>query len=155
MIPQEIIDFTYSSHFGYVGSRDENMVSTVRRCWGTHIGDTNNVLIFFVVQAQYEQMLRNFDNNGRVSLSLVEWPSFRSYQFKGQFLKARAMAPDEMVFQQQFQEKLMALLKAMGFPDEIAERIVHQTDLAIEFKVETIFDQTPGPGAGKAVELAK
>ena len=156
MIPQEVIDFIHSSHFGYVGSRDESMAPTVRRCWGTTVNDTKEVMIAYVVQAQYEQMLKNLNDNGRVSLTLVGWPSFRSYQLKGQFLRARAMTPDEVAFQQQYRENPMSIIREdYGYPSEMAELYVYHADMAIEFKVEKIFNQTPGPGAGKAIELEK
>lgn len=154
MVPPEIVDFIYSSHAGAIGSRDENLVPIVRRCVGTDINDTKAIVMVYVVQSQHKQMLKNFNDNGRVSLILVEWPSHRSYQFKGQFLRAREMTADEAVFQQQFREKYMSIGREAGYPDELVERFVYQADLAIEFKVEKIFNQTPGPGAGKAVELA-
>ena len=154
MIPQEIVDFIYSSQVGYIGSRDENLVPIVRASWGTDINDTKEVLIGYVVQAQYEQMLKNFNDNGRVSLILVEWPSHRSYQFKGQFLKVREMTPDEVIFQQQYRENPLSVIrKYYDYPNEMAERYVYHADLAIEFKVEKIYNQTPGPGAGKAVQV--
>jgi len=155
MIPQEIVDFIYSGQAGAVGSRDENMVPMLAMCWGTSIRDTEGVVITYVVQEQYEQILKNFHNNGRVTVTLVETTSYRSYQFKGQFLEARAMTPDEVDFQRQFRETVVAGFNSGGYPYEVADRYVGRADLAIEFKVEEIFDQTPGPGAGKAVELAK
>ena len=153
MIPQEIVDFIYSGQAGVVGSRDENMVPMLALCWGTRVRDTDGVIITYVVKEQYEQMLKNFNNNGRVVLTLVETPSYRSYQFKGQFLEARAMTPDEIDFQRQFREEVVAGFHSGGYPYEIADRYVGLADLAIEFKVENIFDQTPGPGAGKAVQI--
>jgi|GEM_PF-476514 len=155
MIPQEIVDFIHSSQIGHLGSRDENLIPTIRRSWGTNVNDTKEILIVYVVQAQYEQMLKNFNDNGRVALTLGEWPSHRSYQFKGQFLKAREMTPDEVAFQQQYRAKPIFLVKDMGFSDEMAEQFTYYADFVIEFKVEKIYNQTPGPGAGKAVELAK
>ena len=65
------------------------------------------------------------------------------------------MTPDEVAFQQQYREEPMFIIKEMGYPDEMAERYVYHTDLSIEFKIEKIFNQTPGPGAGKTIELAK
>ena len=155
MIPQEIVDFIHNSQVGYIGTRDENLVPLLRANWGTDVNDTKEVMIVYVVQAQYEQMLKNLSDNGRVSLILVEWPSHRSYQFKGQFLEAREMTLDEVVFQQQYREKYIALITELGYPHEMADQFVYHADLAIEFKVEKVYDQTPGPGAGKEIELTK
>jgi len=140
---------------GFVGSRDENMMPSLEHCWGFSITNTENVLAFYVVQESFGQMLKNFKDNGRVTLVLFEWPSHRSFQFKGQFLEAREMTPDEVAFQKQFREKPIEVATGMGYPFELIDRYVRYANLAIEFKVEKVFDQTPGPGAGKAIELAK
>src|SRR5262245_13675592 len=110
MIPQEIIDYTGGNIFGYVGSRDENMIPMVRRCWGVKLSPTSDVMIVFVAKAQYEQMLKNFQNNGRITVSLADTPDFRAYQLKGQFIRARDMTPDEVVFQQEYRQKPMAVI---------------------------------------------
>jgi hypothetical protein len=73
---------------------------------------------------------------------------------KGQFIKARDMTPDEVNSQRQYREKPKTIMQEyFGISETLAERYVHYTDLAIEFKVEKIFNQTPGPGAGKKVEF--
>ena len=144
MIPQEIIDYTNGKYFGYTGSRDENLIPMVRRCWGVKLGPSSDVMIIYVVKAQYEQMLRNFQHNGRITVSLADVPDFRAYQLKGQFIKARDMAADEVIFQQQYRERPKAVMvEYFNFSEALAERYVYYTDLAIEFKVEKIFDQTP------------
>ena len=156
MIPQEIIDYTNGKYFGYVGSRDENLIPTVRRCWGVKLSPTNDVMILYVLKAQYEQMLKNFQHNGRITVSLADVPDFRAYQLKGQFIKARDMTTDEVNFQQQYRERPKAVMQEyFGISEALAERYVYHTDLAIEFKVEKIFNQTPGPGAGKKVEFTQ
>jgi hypothetical protein len=156
MIPQEVIDFTGGKYFGYVGSRDENMVPMVRRCWGVKFSSTHDVMIIYVVKAQYDQMLRNFQHNGRITVSLADVPDFRAYQLKGQFIKARNMTADEVIFKRQYRERPKAVMKEyFGISEVLSERYVCYTDLAIEFKVEKIFNQTPGPGAGKKVEFTQ
>ena len=151
MIPQEVIDITNSPHLGYVGSRDENMIPVARQCWGVDLRAMKDIIIIYVVQAQFEPMLKNFQHNGRITVTLSEPYNHTSYQLKGQFLKARAMTEDEAGLQQQYRDKLVGFISSLGYSKEQAERYAYHADLAIEIKTEKIFNQTPGPGAGKEI----
>jgi hypothetical protein len=150
MIPQEVIDLTNGPYFGHVGSCDGNMIPMARQCWGVDIKATD-VISIYVVAAQFEPMLKNFQHHGRITVALTDPNDHTSYQMKGQFLKARAMAEDEAGLQQQYRVKLANVISTLGYPKEIAERYAHHADLAIEIEVEQIFNQTPGPGAGKEI----
>jgi hypothetical protein len=151
MIPQEIIDVTEQAYLGYVGSRDEKMIPMTRQCWGMDIKAVEDMVIIYVVQRQFEPMLKNFQQNGRITISLTDLYSHTSYQLKGQFLKARAMTEAETVLQQQYRVKPMDFIIALGYSEEQVERYLHQADLALEVKIEKTFNQTPGPGAGKEI----
>jgi hypothetical protein len=151
MIPQEVIDLTDGAFLSYVGSRDGNMMPLTRQCWGVDIKAAEDIIIY-VVQTQFEPMLKNFQHNGRVTVSLTDPYSHASYQLKGQFLKARAMTEAETVLQQQYRDKLVDVgVIALGYSKEQAERYVYHANLAIEIEVEQIFNQTPGPAAGKEI----
>lgn len=154
MIPQEIIDAATGAYFCYVGSRDEALIPTIVRFWGMDFRASEDIVIVFIVAGQGEQTLKNSQQNGRLTATLTRWPDFQSYQLKGQFLQARAMTEEEVTFQQQYRiQPVQAVTTDFGFPVEPAERYVHYADLAIEIKVETVFNQTPGPGAGKMLAL--
>ena len=151
MIPQEVVDLINGPHLGHVGSRDENMIPLTRQCWGEDLRAMKDIIIIYVVQAQFELMLKNFQHNSRISVTLSEPYNHTSYQLKGQFLKARAMTKDDAALQQQHRVNLEGMISSLGYSKEQAERYVCHADLAIEIKIEKIFNQTPGPRAGKEI----
>ena len=154
MIPQEVIALTAGAYYGYIGSRDEALVPTIVRFWGVDFRASEDIAIFFIVAGQGEQTLKNSQQNGCLAATFTSWPDFQSYQLKGQFLQARAMSEEERTFQRQYRiQPIEVGVTEFGLPEEVAERYVHQTDLAIEIKIEKIFNQTPGPGAGKMLAL--
>ena len=151
MIPKVVIDLTNGIYLSYAGSRDESMMPMTRPCWGVDLKAEQDIIIVYVVEAQFEPMLKNCQDNGRITINLTDANSHTSYQLKGQFLKVRAMTEAEALLQQQYRVKLVGFIKEIGYTQEQAERFTYHADLAIEIKLEKIFDQTPGPGAGKEI----
>ena len=45
----------------------------------------------------------------------------------------------------------MAELSAIGVPSALSEAWIAEPNVAVEFAVTDVFDQTPGPGAGRKV----
>ena len=149
MIPQEVINLTNGPYFVYLGSRDGNMIPMTRQGWGMDLKAAN--IIIYVVEAQVEPMLKNLQDNGRVTVNLTDPNDHTSYQMKGQFIKARPMLEDETALQQQYRVNLVNVVTTLGYSKEVAERYACHPDVAIEIEVEQIFNQTPGPGAGKEI----
>lgn len=151
MIPQEVIDVINGSYFAYLGSRDEHLAPTVCITWGIDFKATQGVVTSFVVQAQYEQMLKNLQQNGRMALSYSGTFTHVAYQLKGHFLQARPLTKDEAALQQQYRRSTINTLIELGYPEKRINVVVRPVDLAIDLKIEKIFNQTPGPGAGKEI----
>lgn len=151
MIPQEVIDVTNGSYIAYLGSRNEHLAPTVRVAWGISFKPGEDVVTGFVVEAHYEKMLANFQQNGRVALSFSGSFTHVAYQLKGRFLRARALTAEEAAMQQQYRRKIIDEIAQFGHSKERLSRIMRLADLAIDIKVEKIFNQTPGPGAGKEI----
>jgi hypothetical protein len=152
MIPKEVIDVTNSQYFAYLGSRDEQLAPTVRMVWGIGFTAAGDIVTGFVVKAHYKQMLNNFQQNGRVALSYSDSTTHVAYQLKGHFLQARPLTEEEAALQQQYRREIINFLTEFaGFSRERLSVIARPVDLAIDLKVEKIFNQTPGPGAGKEI----
>ena len=151
MIPQEVIDVTQGSYIAYLGSRDDNFTPAVRVAWGIGFKPAEDMVTGFVVDANYDQMLKNFRQNGRIALTYSDNFTHVAYQLKGQFLQARPLTEAEAIRQQQYVRTLIDVLLQMGFPEERVNAVVCLADLAIDIRVEKIFNQTPGPGAGKEI----
>jgi hypothetical protein len=51
--------------------------------------------------------------------------------------------------------KIMRRIDELGLRGELIGRIVFWPGTAITFRVEEIFEQTPGPNAGRRIEFAR
>jgi len=78
--------------------------------------------------------------------------SHEAYQFKGTFLSSRPTDEADIARQEAFRLRFLDSLR-QGYPEEIARPLslgfAYRPGVAITFRVEEIFRQTPGPGAGE------
>ena len=77
----------------------------------------------------------------------------RSYQIKGRLVDARAADEDDRKSIERYRSALAQHYGAVGMPPRLTYRIVRWPAHALRMAVESVFIQTPGPGAG--VPLAK
>ena len=151
MIPQDVIDITQGAYFAFLGSRSATLTPSLHFVWGLAFQAPENVVSSFVVQNQYEHILRNYRENGRVALTYSDAFSHVAYQLKGRFLQARPLTTAERDIQQQYRAATIAAMQEMGYQAELVKQVISPADLALDIEVETIFDQTPGPNAGKEI----
>ena len=78
-----------------------------------------------------------------------------TYQLKGKSLEVRASTDEERAFQQRWAEANIGYLRPMWPPHLIPklEGFAQAPSTYLRFRVEEIYDQTPGPTAGKRIPL--
>ncbi|MBK8206069.1 MAG: pyridoxamine 5'-phosphate oxidase family protein [Planctomycetes bacterium] len=96
--------------------------------------------------------LANLRANGAVAVLVEEPTTHRGIQMKGRSLAVREATVPELDHVAEFVARTKAELSAIGFAPTVLERMNFTPCTAVEFTVEQVFEQTPGPGAGRAVE---
>jgi hypothetical protein len=76
-----------------------------------------------------------------------------TYQYKGRIIEARSRNISEQNYQRDLIRRMMDLGNAPSFDERMKRNIVEAPSWSVRFSVEAVFDQTPGPGAGKRIEL--
>ena len=66
-------------------------------------------------------------------------------------LRMKAVTSADLEVSRRWHKEFMAELKAIGVPSALSEAWIVEPDLAIEMAVAEVFDQTPGPGAGRKI----
>ena len=154
MILQELKNFI--DHRGLsvaFGTRDKDLQPSFIRGFGISYNESENSMSVFVPKAFSGKHLENLQNNGRGALTLINTDNHVAYQFKGQYISTHDCNENELkIFQENitafgqfiakyFGENMLTVLQGFNiFPL-----------ITITFKVEEIFNQTPGPGAGKKI----
>jgi len=108
-------------------------------------------ITFYVPDAEGAKTLSNFKDNGMVALTVSDAATHETYQFKGPCLGMRPSEDKDTAIQDIHQSKLISYLGALGYPEEVLTGFTIYPSTAVTFKVEDVFVQTPGPGAGNKV----
>jgi len=148
MIPEQTLE-ALTNGFGHMGSASVDLKTAHTDTLGASVDPANDTVTSFVLSFLAGPVLENFKSTGRVSY-FVALPSHEAYQFKGQFIETRQLTEDELAHSEQFRNAAQEYMVGNGIPAEPAAQMLGTApDLGITFKVEKIFNQTPGPEAGQ------
>jgi hypothetical protein len=154
MIPQRLVDFMHGSVLAFVGTRDARLRPAVTWAFGLRAAAATGEITAFVPDVEIEQTRNNLSHNGLVALTVVHPISHECYQFKGKLAGMRATTDEERAVQDILRSKLVTLLAVFPPGQALISRLVVAPSTAISLKVEQAFLQTPGPGAGRQLDLA-
>ena len=96
-------------------------------------------------------MINSLAVNPEVAVVVSEPVSHETFQIKGTSRVVRLGAAEEKEIVRQKIESLAAVLEQLGMPRRVTSRINLWPAFAIEVAVRDVFDQTPGPKAGRQI----
>ena len=150
MIPDKVVELLRGPAFLHVGTRDAELRPAHALPLGARVGDDRETVTFFVTERRSKRILSDLENNGRVAFAAALL-SHEAYQLKGVYVSSRPASDDDVAFQEAHRAKLCAAL-CHWYPEEFAKAFIlgfaFRPSVAITFRVEEVFLQTPGPGAG-------
>jgi len=154
MTPIELIEFVNKGgHPSVFGTRDQDLQPLIGRAVGAKIIENGSELIVYA-QNILGQHQKNLENNAWISYTVCELLTHITYQFKGSFLSIRKVESVEelkwakenkLLFRDNF------LTAGVQHLASLVEKVNTSNLTAITFKIESIFNQTPGPKAGTQI----
>ena len=138
-----------------VGTRDSRLVPEITRAWGPRVSEDRRSVSFCLPLATSRKTLDNLEANGQIAVGFCFPTNYKTFQLKGRH--ARTAEPDsaDLASVEQHRVAFAAVNAPLGKPREVVEafwRAEIETSAAlikIFFAPEDVFDQTPGPGAGR------
>jgi hypothetical protein len=151
MIPGKLVRFLVEqANVAFAGTRDRDLVPHAHRVTGWHIGQDHASLTALVPGAFTDGLLDSLEDNGRFALTIEQYPSHETYQFKGRYAGWRPVQPADLEPVRAARRRFVHDMRT--FFAEAPEALIagYQPDpaLAVQLRVEEIYLQTPGPGAG-------
>ncbi|MBL4715617.1 MAG: hypothetical protein JKX95_03200 [Bacteroidia bacterium] len=134
------------------GSRDNNLQPSVGRAFGVQITSEDEISFYVPVQMLTKHLV-NFENNGQIALTVCKTNNYVTYQFKGEFVEQHSCKDEELAVINKtiaFYRELIIMMGGNEVGTQV-DKLQLIPALAITFKVEEIFNQTPGPKAGKKI----
>jgi hypothetical protein len=151
MIPDRVVEFLHGPVFLQIGTRDDALRPAHVMAVGAVVHDDRQTVTVFAPAGRAERALRDLTANGRIALG-VGHASHEAYQLKGTYLSSRPTDAADRARQEAYRIALLASLLEAGYPESIARPLAlgfaYTPGVAITFRAEEVFLQTPGPGAG-------
>jgi hypothetical protein len=152
-IPGLLLKFLDRASLGFAGTRNRDLVPHFQWVAGWAVEPDRASLAFFVDELFGARLLKDVAECPRLALTIEHIGPHETYQFKGDFGESRPMElPDRAASdrcRERFVRDVQAIDTRWGFTREMLERYHGQPSLAVVLRVDEVFLQTPGPGAGR------
>ncbi len=135
-----------------VGTRDPSLMPECTRAWGIEVGADRVAVTIFLSEIIGGKTIENLRDNGKVAVTCTRPTDHTTCQLKGHVLRFKAVTAADRDMSRQWHGDFTAELRAIGVPTTLSEAWVVEPTVAVEIAVTEVFDQTPGPGAGKKME---
>ncbi len=154
MIPRNLVEFLHGPVVIVIGTRNDGLMPAITYARGAVVDAENDAVTVIVPDAESETTLENLAHNGAIAVTAGDGISHETYQFKGTCLDVGPSDEHQRAIVDVYTKKLIAHYRAKGVPDEYFGGYVLYPSTAIRFRVEDVFVQTPGPGAGRKLDFA-
>lgn len=152
MIPDRLVAFVHGPVVSWVGTRDARLRPTVSWVFGARVSPASDEITVFIPDIEAEHATRNAEQNGQIAFTVADGISHESYQFKGKLVGLRPSTDEERAVQDIHRSKLVSYMRML--PKELFADFRLYPSTALTFRVEQVFIQTPGPDAGKMLDLS-
>lgn len=149
MIPPELFDFIQSGVSMLVGTRDARLCPEAARAAGARVEADGAELTVFVPRATGARTLANVIENGRLAVCCSRPADHKTIQVKGRLVSIEEPGPEERALVERYRLALAKTLAEVGLPPRVTLRIAHWPCHVLRLGVESVYVQTPGPGAGE------
>jgi hypothetical protein len=131
-----------------IATRDARKGSEICRVGAARIVDRRIQLL--VPLPEGERSLANIADNHDIALTAAHPTSYRSFQIKGQDAEL-ATWPDMQAAAERHVAGFAAEVVQLGLPLERASHFWSRLFVAVSFTPDALFEQTPGPSAGRRI----
>ena len=151
MLDPELHDFIHGPVLTLVGTRSAELRPRMARGWAPRLYSDGESLELFIDRPSGVAAIANLRQNGHIAVTLEEPVSHKSIQLKGRCLEISDPTPDDLRVLEERRRQISDILVSVGESPETVRNMWSTQVVKVRCLVERAFDQTPGPGAGKAL----
>lgn len=148
MLDKHLSAFLEEGLSTHIASRNARLEPNAARVAALQVDADGLHVTAYVPTVSADAILEDLGANGQVAVVTARPPDERGCQVKGVFVEARAATEAERAVVTVQWERFRDRLEMIGLPRVATDGWVTWPCTAIRFRVEAVFDQTPGPGAG-------
>lgn len=150
-IPERILKFLEQrANLAFAGTRNRELMPSGHRVSGWLVGADRCSIIVLVATHFTANLVDSLQDNGELALTVEEFPSHETYQFKGRYRHHRAVEGEDVDVVARIRDRFMKGARHIytEAPEYLLNALIVAPAMAVEFEVREIYLQTPGPGAG-------
>ena len=151
MIDQQLAAFLQDGVGIHVGTRNAAFEPNGARAIAATVDSDGKHLTVYLAAVAAERVLPDLETNGLAAVVFARPVDERACQVKGTFAGARKVDGHERAAALAQWNAFLDNLEYIGIPRTSAATWTSVPDVAVRLKVTAIFEQTPGPDAGKAI----
>lgn len=133
----------------YVGTRSADLEPESVIGFGLRAERGASEVTVFIAAPLSGAALAHLRDNGQIAISLTDPTTNRAMQLKGGWIGERRTTDDDRAFLERYREQLTRQLAIVGVPRSVTRRFTWWPAVALRVQVTQVFDQTPGPAAGR------
>lgn len=156
MIPlsDSIVAFLGGAVSILAAGRDADLRPRLSRGISVRLGEDRRSLTVYVADRAGASLIAVLTPGAPVAVTASHVPTHRSVQLKGTVTAVRPAREDERGPVEAQVGGFRQDVAAIGFPLPVTQRLVTWPATAVEVRLGSAFEQTPGPGAGRPVGAA-
>lgn len=149
-LPAEVVEFIESGVVGYVATRDGDLAPSSTLVMGAHVAADGTTVTLLIPMAVQEKLSANLREAPVIAATFTRPITNQSVQIKGTVTSAGPANEDHRVHQLRYLAALEEQLSLVGVPRSAVRRFVAWPALAVDLNLTAVFEQTPGPAAGRS-----
>jgi hypothetical protein len=153
-IDDELKTFLESGVSVLVGTRDSRLSPEITRAWGPCVSEDRQSVSLCVPLATSRKTFENLGENGQIAVSFSLPTNYKTIQLKGRCIETTEPNAADLRAVERHREAFCSLNEGIGVPRRLLDSFwgreldASPVLVAIRFRPEEVFDQTPGPKAG-------
>lgn len=133
-----------------IATRDEDLKPAFTRGWGPSVAEDGRTLTLCVIAPPGSATRANLEHNGAMAIGFNPPTVARALQVKGTAVELREPDSAELEQAERHLVAFTAETLTIGYPPELARRLYSPADfVSVTLSIDEVFDQTPGPSAGR------
>jgi hypothetical protein len=146
MLSEDVADFLQSGVAIILATVDGELPE-LWRASGAVVDPDRTTVTLYLPDSFGAAALEKLEQHPRVAAVFTRPSDYMSLQVKGTFTCLRKAGSVDRELQRRYREEFFRAVREVGLVRP--ERMIFSSSVAIELRVEEVFDQTPGPGAGE------
>ena len=149
-LDREVVDFIHGGVAVGVATRDDDLRPQFARGWGPEVSADGQSVTLCVAAPEGSRMRANLEGNGAVAVGFSPPTIARAVQLKGVATVVGEPDAADLKRVERHVRSFVAEAERIGAPPELSQRMFVGVGLVtVQFSIDEVFDQTPGPTAGR------